>query len=119
MAIVKSYAVGAGDMFFIKHNSDNFTVIDCQLFDDFKETIVQELKAESADKGITRFISTHPDEDHIEGLEYLDEKMPIYNFYVVNNQGDEERGDGIVKHYCQLRDGTKPSASTRVARASG
>lgn len=29
MSIVKSYAVGAGDMFYIRHNTDNFTIIDC------------------------------------------------------------------------------------------
>ena len=27
MSIVKSYSVGAGDMFYIRHNSDNFTII--------------------------------------------------------------------------------------------
>jgi hypothetical protein len=29
MSIVKSFSVGDGDMFYIKHNSDNFTTIDC------------------------------------------------------------------------------------------
>ena len=31
MSIVKSLSVGNGDMFYIQHNSDNFTVIDCFL----------------------------------------------------------------------------------------
>ena len=29
MSIIKSFSVGEGDMFYIQHNSDNFTVIDC------------------------------------------------------------------------------------------
>ena len=29
MSIVKSFSVGNGDMFYIKHNTDNFTTIDC------------------------------------------------------------------------------------------
>jgi beta-lactamase superfamily II metal-dependent hydrolase len=32
-----------------------------------------------------RFISTHPDEDHIKGLLYLDTNLPITNFYCVKN----------------------------------
>ncbi|CAM4346215.1 hypothetical protein COEX109129_19890 [Corallococcus exiguus] len=31
MSIIKSFSVGNGDMFYIKHNSDNFTIIDCNL----------------------------------------------------------------------------------------
>jgi len=31
MSIIKSFAVGNGDMFYIKHNSDNFSIIDCYL----------------------------------------------------------------------------------------
>ena len=33
-------------------------------------------------KGITRFISTHPDEDHIKGIEAFSEKVGIVNFIV-------------------------------------
>lgn len=32
MAIVKSLAVGNGDMFYIQHGSDNFTTIDCNRY---------------------------------------------------------------------------------------
>ena len=45
MSIVKSFAVGAGDMFYIRHNSDNFTMIDCDLGDDNAERIIAELSA--------------------------------------------------------------------------
>lgn len=107
MATVKSYTVGAGDMFYIKHNSDNFTIIDCQLFGDHKEWLVRELKEESKYKGITRFISTHPDEDHIQGLEYLDKEMPIMNFYVVQNGATKNVETESFKHYCNLRDSDK------------
>ena len=33
MSVIKSFAVGNGDMFYIIHGSDNFTVIDCDLSD--------------------------------------------------------------------------------------
>ena len=105
MAVVRSFTVGSGDMFYIKHNSDHFTIIDCQLFGDHKEWLVDELKQESRSKGVTRFISTHPDEDHIEGIEYLDEQMPIKNFYVVENNASKPEESESFKHYCQLRDG--------------
>ena len=69
MSLVKSLSVGNGDMFYIKHNSDNFTVIDCCMDDIDKKIIVYELKKMSSSKIIKRFISTHPDYDHIRGLQ--------------------------------------------------
>ena len=61
MSIVKSFSVGDGDMFYIDHNSDNFTTIDCCYSDDEnKETNFEEMKEIADKKGITRFISTHP-----------------------------------------------------------
>ncbi len=107
MSIVKSFSVGVGDMFYIDHNSDNFTIIDCYLSDDNKETIVNEIIRKKADKGITRFISTHPDEDHIQGLKYLDEKIDLLNFYCVNNTVIKEEETTDFKHYCKLRDDSK------------
>ena len=29
MSLIKSFSVGNGDMYYIDHNSDNFTTIDC------------------------------------------------------------------------------------------
>ncbi|WP_421681916.1 hypothetical protein HKW98_12400 [Stutzerimonas urumqiensis] len=107
MAMIRSFTVGNGDMFYIKHNSDNFTIIDCQLFGDHKEWLVEELKQESKYKGITRFISTHPDEDHLQGIEYLDEHMPIANFYVVKNNATKPDESESFKHYRKLRDSDK------------
>ena len=71
------------------------------------ESAVDELLAESAPKGVTRFISTHPDEDHIQGIEYLDDRMPISNFYCVRNSATKDDETASFKHYCSLRDGTK------------
>lgn len=106
MSVIKSFSVGDGDMFYIKHNSDNFSIIDCYMDDSNKKAIVSEIKKESSGKGITRFISTHPDEDHLQGIKYLDEQTGIVNFYCVKNDAikkDEETDD--FKHYCFLRDG--------------
>ncbi len=50
MSIVKSISVGHGDMFYINHNSDNFTMIDCNLIEDDKIVRINELKSVSKDK---------------------------------------------------------------------
>ncbi|MDA0576178.1 hypothetical protein [Burkholderia gladioli] len=104
MSIVKSFAVGNGDMFYIKHNSDNFTIIDCNLIAETAEDRIAELKRESLGRGVMRFISTHPDQDHFGGIELLDREMPIGNFYVVNNQAIKDDETDSFKHYCSLRD---------------
>jgi len=107
MSIVKSFSVGDGDMFYIKHGSDNFTTIDCCLSEENKEVIMDEIVKQSKDKGITRFISTHPDEDHLSGLEYYDSRMKIINFYCVNNAAIKENVSDSFKKYCDLRDSDK------------
>ncbi len=104
MSIVKSFAVGNGDMFYVQHNSDNFTIIDCNLNAETASERIEELKLKSQYKGITRFVSTHPDQDHFGGNELLDEKMPIANFYVVKNKATKSEETESFKHYCKLRD---------------
>lgn len=104
MSIVKSFAVGNGDMFYIQHNSDNFTIIDCNLNAETASARTEELKQQSRSKGITRFISTHPDQDHFGGIELLDAEIRIANFYVVKNQGTKSDETESFKHYCRLRD---------------
>jgi len=47
MSIVKSFSVGNGDMFYINHNTDNFTTIDCCLSDEVKDDILEEIASES------------------------------------------------------------------------
>jgi len=105
MSIVKSFSVGEGDMFYIIHNSSNFTIIDCFMNDTNKDEIVNEIIEKRKDKDITRFISTHPDEDHIGGLKYLDEKLDLLNFYCVENEAIKPDESTDFDYYCSLRDG--------------
>jgi beta-lactamase superfamily II metal-dependent hydrolase len=107
MPVIKSFAVGNGDMFYIKHNSDNFTIIDCDLSEDNADDIIADLKVESKGVGITRFICTHPDEDHFGGIERLDDEMPIVNFYAVKNQAVKDEDTVSFRRYCELRDSSK------------
>lgn len=104
MSIIKSFSVGNGDTFYIKHESSNFTIIDCNLDDTNKEMIVNEIKENSKGKDIKRFISTHPDEDHIHGLSYLDEQIKLLNFYCVENETAKEDSTEDFEKYCELRD---------------
>lgn len=105
MSIVKSFSVGDGDMFYIKHGSDNFTVIDCYMHEDNQDDIISEIINESKNKAIHRFISTHPDEDHIKGLKKYREKVGITNFYCVENEAMKNDETEDFKEYCDLRDG--------------
>lgn len=107
MSTIKSYSVGNGDMFYINHNSDNFTIIDCCLPDDVREDVVKDVKRAQSGKGVVRFISTHPDEDHILGLEYLDNELGLLNFYCLKNDVTKEDESDDFKHYCTLRDSDK------------
>ncbi len=107
MSIIKSFSVGEGDMFYIKHGNDNFTMIDCFMHDDDKIDIVTELLTESRDKTIKRFISTHPDEDHIKGLAYLSGQMNLLNFYCVKNEATKPDQTDDFDEYCFLRDHQK------------
>ncbi len=104
MSIVKSFSVGNGDMFYIQHNSDSFTIIDCCMPDDERDAILNELRAESAGKNILRFISTHPDEDHIYGLEHLDDEFGFLSFYCVKNQVTKSIQSSDFIKYCAKRD---------------
>ncbi len=107
MSVIKSFAVGVGDMFYINHNTDNFTIIDCFLNEENTDVILNQIGLLSRSKGITRFISTHPDEDHICGLEALDDEINIVNFYVVKNNASKEEETESFKKYCELRDDPK------------
>ena len=110
MSIVKSYSFPdgdiRGDMFYIKHASKNFTVIDCYLKDGDgnnarKDEIIKEIVTES-DGRICRFISTHPDNDHIAGIEDLDNRWGITNFYAVNNKRPTDNNDDSLTCYHRL-----------------
>lgn len=102
-SVIKSFSVGFGDMFYIDHDTDNFTVIDCCIQDGMS-CIVDEIASKV--KGVTRFISTHPDEDHLLGLKQFYEKGLMYNFYCVKNKAIKEDETEDFKYYCKMRDGT-------------
>ncbi len=105
MSIVKSFSVGDGDMFYILHNSSNFTIIDCFIDETNQERIVDEIIDKRKNKDIIRYISTHPDKDHIGGLEYLDSRLGLLNFYCVENSATKPGESSDFKYYCNLRDG--------------
>jgi len=114
MSIIKSLSVGEGDMFYIKHNTDSFThntdsftIIECNLYDENKKRIMDEILSESSTKSISRFISTHPDDDHIAGITYFDTRLPIVNFYCVANEAIKLEPTEDFKKYCELRDSSK------------
>ncbi len=107
MSIVKSFSVNNGDMFYIKHGSDNFTIIDCHLDNDNRDRILKELGEQWKDKEIIRVIITHPDEDHILGLKDLNKKNSILNFYCTENNATKEEETESFKFYCEMRDGDK------------
>lgn len=104
MSIVKSFSVGKGDMFYIQHNSDNFTTIDCNIGTGRSEEIIADLEAASKGKSILRFINTHPDQDHFGGIELLPSKFVLPNFYVVKNSAIKDEETTSFKKYCELRD---------------
>ena len=107
MSVIKSFSVGEGDMFYIQHNSDNFTVIDCYMHEDNKDRIMKEIEEKSKKKYIHRFISTHPDEDHILGIKSFRDKLGIANFYCVENEATKSEDTEDFEEYCDLRDGDK------------
>ena len=107
MSRIKSFSVGDGDTFYINHGSDNFTIIDCYLHGSNGDRILNEVASLSRKKGISRFISTHPDEDHIHGLTKLDDRINILNFYCVKNDAMKSDESDDFKRYRKLRDSDK------------
>lgn len=106
MSIIKSFSVKNGDMFYIKHGSDNFSIIDCNLIEERKEDIINEIIDVWNKKYVTRFISTHPDKDHLLGLSELDNNINIRNFYCIENKIELDNEEDFNK-YCELRDDAK------------
>ena len=104
MSIIKSYSVGNGDMFCISHDSHNFTIIDCCLNEDIKNSALADLNALCGANVMHRFISTHPDEDHIRGIKDIDNKIGIWNFYCVQNDAIKKTQSDNFDYYCKLRD---------------
>ena len=112
MSVIKSFSVGNGDMFYIRHGSANFTVIDCCLPDDRRDEILDEIDEKQKGrvdglKRIKRFVSTHPDQDHISGLKRFDDRFGYVNFYAVKNKATKGDETADFKRYKKLRDGEK------------
>lgn len=107
MILVKSFSVGNGDMFYIRHGTDNFSIIDCCMPAEDRDRIVSEVTTQSYDKRVVRVISSHPDNDHILGLEALDDELEIRNFYCVENSATKQEVTDDFRRYCELRDSDK------------
>lgn len=125
MSIVKSFSFPCGelrgDTFYISHNSNNFTMIDCYLKDGDdascrKDKIIKEIIEKSRGR-ICRFISTHPDNDHILGIEELDKKWPITNFYAVENNIPADKNDSSLSKYIELKNTKNFPITSGIKRA--
>ena len=111
-----------GDTFYIKHGVDSFTVIDCYLLtgsqyaeNNRQEEIIDEIIAESAGR-IRRFISTHPDNDHIAGIDALFRRWPTKNFYAVANDIPSDEDDLNLKKYIELKDNDNFAITRGITR---
>ncbi|MBO6252125.1 MAG: hypothetical protein J6O49_00535 [Bacteroidaceae bacterium] len=113
MSIVKSFSFPKGeirgDTYYIKHGSDSFTVIDCYLLtnseyseNNRQKEIIDEIVKESNGR-IRRFISTHPDHDHIAGIEELFRRWSTENFYAVKNDIPANKDDASLTKYIELK----------------
>ncbi|MDA7962769.1 MAG: hypothetical protein MPK62_07190 [Alphaproteobacteria bacterium] len=91
-------------MFYIIHGNSSFTIIDCCFNDGDEDDALGEIAYLSKELGLTRFISTHPDEDHICGLLDLDDQIHIRNFYCVQNRVIKDEVTESFEKYCDLRD---------------
>lgn len=107
MSIIKSFSVGDGDMFYINHGTDNFTVVDCCLETWNEAPILKEITEKAANKEINRFISTHPDDDHLRGLATLARHYSMTNFYCTKNDAIKDDPTPDFEAYCAFRDGSK------------
>jgi beta-lactamase superfamily II metal-dependent hydrolase len=107
MPQVRSFSVGNGDMYYVRHGNSNFTIIDCDLQEDRIGGMLAEISAQSKGKAVTRFISTHPDQDHISGLVTLDDHIGIRNFYCVKNGATKSIETEDFKRYRELHDSDK------------
>lgn len=84
MSEIKSLSVGNGDMFYVNHNSDNFSMIDCNITDERKSEILDEVKKLAGKKGVVRFISTHRTKIIFRVLSIL-MSLSSFEFYCVDN----------------------------------
>ena len=109
MSVVKSFSFPKGeirgDTFYIKHGVNSFTVIDCYLLansankeNNRQKEIIDEI-VEQSEGRVRRFISTHPDKDHIAGIEELLRRWSTTNFYAVKNDIPADKNDPSLSKY--------------------
>jgi beta-lactamase superfamily II metal-dependent hydrolase len=147
--------VNDGDCSIIEHLSRHITVIDVSSAEKVGEPVLHMSFAESLrqysksagvmgnfnrsqypdnpiaymkDRGLTsvfRFISTHPDMDHLDGIkEFFEEFRPI-NFWDTDNTKEIEEFNGGKydeddwRFYCRLRDGKPQTDPKRLVLYSG
>lgn len=55
---IKSYSVKNGDMFYINHNNDTLTIIDCNLIDEKRDELLLELMMKINLTGLYQHIPT-------------------------------------------------------------
>jgi len=76
-------------------------------------------------KNIFRFINTHPDMDHLDGIKDLFEAFTVWNFWSTDNTCGKDFGDNSPyreedwDHYVSLRDGTLQGGPTGLKLHSG
>jgi competence protein ComEC len=142
--------VGQGDCSIIEHNSGHVTVIDicnAQEIDSAADQIATLTASLEEGPGnfnqkkypvnpisymdehditsVFRFIATHPDMDHLDGIKYFFEEFAPGNFWDTNNNVEKtfEEGSPFNEEdwlfYESLRDGTSEVKTKRLALHSG
>ena len=108
MSIIKSFsAVNGCEIIRIMIDIKHITIDCCYEDDDSRDENFGEIKTLASNKGVSRFISTHPDEDHILGLLDFCSTVGIVNFYCVKNEATKTDESESFKKYCELRDSDK------------
>ena len=107
MGIIKSFTVGKGDIFYIKHNRSNYTTIDCFLSNENIDGVMNEISNKARSQSITRPISTHPNDGYVYGLEYPEKKVVIANFYCSVDETTQKGQKDSLHKYCDLKDSSK------------
>ena len=153
MATIHFLNVKEGDCSIIEHNSDRVSVIDVSNAkpSDSTSAAIQELAKMMADKApgnfnqkahpvnplsymdehnigsIFRYIQTHPDMDHMDGIRHLFDKFSPLNFWDTDNQKELEASSWTGspydiedwKFYKNLRDSNPQSDPKRLTNLSG
>jgi len=148
MAIIHYLNVKQGDCSIIQHNTGRVTVIDVSNARLVQPLLEQALERERQgvkgnfnqkdypvnpisylnERGISeifRFILTHPDMDHMDGIKDFFDTFGPYNFWDTDNSEEKEFEEGSPfreedwSFYKSLRDGTSGDSPKRLALLAG